>query len=132
MVTGIETAGLVIGSIPLILAGLEFYANGIAVTKRYWRYKEEFKSLIVELRTEHTMCVNSINMLLIGVVRQKDMSEFLTDPCGHRWKDENFERKLKERLGATYDSYIDTITSMNTTSEAFKQRLKLAPDGKVC
>lgn len=62
MVTGVETAGLVLGSIPLILASLEFYANGIAVTKRYWRYKEEFKSLVVELRTEHTMCVNSINM----------------------------------------------------------------------
>lgn len=40
MVTGVEAAGLVLGSIPLILAGLEFYAKGINVTKRYWKYKE--------------------------------------------------------------------------------------------
>lgn len=77
MVTGVETAGLVLGSIPLILSGLEFYANGIAITKRYRRYHEEFKSMIVELQTEYTMCVNSINMLLVGIVKQKDMAEFL-------------------------------------------------------
>ncbi|KAF2176892.1 hypothetical protein K469DRAFT_605562 [Zopfia rhizophila CBS 207.26] len=130
MVTGVETAGLVLGSIPLILAGLEFYANGIAVTKRYWRYREEFKSLIVELRTEHTMCVNSINMLLIGVVKQKDMAEFLVDPCGVRWKEEKFDRKLKQRLGTTYESYIETITQLHSTAKAFKQRLNLDASGK--
>lgn len=131
MVTGVETAGLVLGSIPLILAGLEFYANGIAVTKRYWRYREEFKSLIVELRTEHTICVNSVNMLLIGVVKQKDMAEFLVDPCGERWKEEIYDRKLKQRLGTTYESYIETITQLYSTANAFKQRLKLDASGKV-
>lgn len=40
MVTGVEAAGLVLGSIPLILAGLQFYVEGIHVTKRYWKYKE--------------------------------------------------------------------------------------------
>ncbi|KAF2728681.1 hypothetical protein EJ04DRAFT_581165 [Polyplosphaeria fusca] len=130
MATGIETAGLVLGSIPLILAGLEFYAKGIAVSKRYWRYREEFKSLLIELRTEHTMCVNSINMLLIGVVRHQDMKNFLANPCGDVWKDPKFERKLKERLDKTYDSYIDTITQMNATTEKFKERLKLDPSGK--
>lgn len=132
MATGVEIAGLVLGSIPLILAGLEFYANGIAVTKRYWRYREEFKSLLVELRTEHTMCINSINMLLIGVVKQKEMEDFLKYPYGDRWKDERFERKLKTRLGPTYESYTDTITQMRIVTDMFKQRLKLDLSGKVC
>ncbi|KAF2786300.1 hypothetical protein K505DRAFT_380358 [Melanomma pulvis-pyrius CBS 109.77] len=129
--SGIEVAGLVLGAIPLILAGLEFYANGIAVTKRYWRYREEFKSLVVELRCEKTMCENSINMLLIGVMPHKDMAEFLANPCSAaRWKDIKFEKKLRARLGPTYDSYIDTITQMNSTAMMFQQRLKLDSSGK--
>jgi hypothetical protein len=52
MVTGIETAGLVLGSIPLILASLQFYAEGINVTKRYWKYKE-FVSQMNEMRFAH-------------------------------------------------------------------------------
>lgn len=130
--SGVEVAGLVLGSIPLILACLEFYADGIAVTKRYWRYREEFKSLIIELRTEHTMCTNSIQMLLTGVVRKQDMAEFLACPCGEKWKEVKFEKKLKERLGSTYESYMDTIGQMNDTAENFKQRLKLGASGKVC
>jgi hypothetical protein len=129
--SGVEVAGLVLGSIPLILAGLEFYAKGIAITRSYGRYREEFKMLIVELRTEHTMCVNSIQMLLTGVVRKQYMADFLACPCGDRWKEEKFERKLKERLGPTYESYIDTIGQMNHTAEIFKQRLKLGASGKV-
>lgn len=60
------------------------------------------------------------------------MHEFLADPCGDRWKEEKFERKLRERLGPTYESYLDTITQMNVTAELFKQKLKLGPSGKVC
>ncbi|ORY02186.1 hypothetical protein BCR34DRAFT_605666 [Clohesyomyces aquaticus] len=129
MVTGVETAGLVLGSIPLVLAGLEFYVKGIAVTKRYWRYREEFKTLLVELRTENTLCVNSINILLKGVVRDDDMADFLANPCGERWKEEKFDRSLKDRLGSSYVSFIETIKQMNRTIERFKRQLKLDAEG---
>ncbi|KAF2491475.1 hypothetical protein BU16DRAFT_515854 [Lophium mytilinum] len=130
MVTGVETAGLVLGSIPLILAGLEFYGKGIAVSKRYWKYREGIKGLAVELKCESTMCLNSINMLLIGVVKPREMADFLKDPRGTRWKDAKFEKKLKDRLGTTYESYIDTIESMDAAVSKFLQRLKLDGSGK--
>ncbi|KAF2467714.1 uncharacterized protein BDR25DRAFT_305454 [Lindgomyces ingoldianus] len=130
MATGVETAGLVLGSIPLILAGLEFYMKGIAVTKRCFKYREQFNSLIDELRTENAICTNSINLLLVGIVKQKDMAEFLVDPCGDRWKEAKFDRKLKQRLGASYESYMATVSELSRAAQAFKQRLKLNPSGK--
>ncbi|KAF2006150.1 hypothetical protein P154DRAFT_529843 [Amniculicola lignicola CBS 123094] len=130
--SGVEAAGLVLGSIPLILAGLEFYAKGIAVTKRYWKYREEFKSLTTELRTENCMFERNIEMLLTGVVKPKEMAEFIADPCASRWNGTEFEEKLRGRLGApTYESYMDTIEQMKNTADAFKDRLKLSPSGKV-
>ena len=129
--SGIEVAGLVLGAIPLILAGLELYSNGISITKRYWRYREEFKSLVVELRCEHTMCVNSINMLLIGVMPAKEMAEFLVDPCNNdKWKGKKFDKRLRERLGPSYGSYMDTMAQINNTTNIFQQRLKLDSSGK--
>ncbi|KAF2016662.1 hypothetical protein BU24DRAFT_423039 [Aaosphaeria arxii CBS 175.79] len=128
--SGIEIAGLVLGAIPLVLASLEFYADGIAVTKRYLKFKHDFKSMLVELKTENTMCINSITMLLIGVVKPKEMNDFLEDPCGDKWKDPKFEKKLKERLGTTYESYLDTIREMNNVAIVFKQRLKLNDSGQ--
>ncbi|RYO94236.1 hypothetical protein DL762_000483 [Monosporascus cannonballus] len=130
MVTGVETAGLVLGAIPLVLSGLEFYAKGIAVTKRCFKYREQFQNLIRELRTENMICTNSINLLLVGVVTQKDMADFLADPCGDRWKEAKFDQRLKQRLGPSYDSYMATIDELSRTTEIFRQRLKLGSSGK--
>jgi hypothetical protein len=131
MVTGVETAGLVLASVPLIVAGLELYVKGIGTCRRFRRYKQELESLLLELRTEETMFVNTINILLVGVVRVQDMPAFLADPCGKRWNDPKFEKKLKDRLGMSYLTYIGTIGQMNVTADNFKERLKLDPSGNV-
>ncbi|OAL55261.1 hypothetical protein IQ07DRAFT_160947 [Pyrenochaeta sp. DS3sAY3a] len=130
MATGIEAAGLVLAAIPLILAGLQFYAEGIVVTKRYWKYKEEVNSLLYELRAENTMYINCINILLFGVVSQKDMAEFLKDPGGSRWKEKKFDQDLQRRLGASYDTYMETVQQMIKTADKFKEKLKLDQSGK--
>jgi hypothetical protein len=125
MATGIEAAGLVLGAIPLILAGLQFYSEGISVTKRYLKYKEEVNILLYELKVEISMYVNSINILLNGVVNKKEIVEFWNDPKAARWKEEKFDRKLRARLRTSYESYMDSITQMVTIAEKFKEQLKL-------
>lgn len=130
MATGIEAAGLVLGSIPLILASLQFYAEGIAVTKRFWKYKEEINILLYELGVENTMYINSINILLFGVVSQKEMPEFLLEPAGTRWKDQDFDRKLRARLGTSFDSYMDSIGRMIAVVDQLKERLRLNSAGR--
>jgi hypothetical protein len=59
------------------------------------------------------------------------MAIFLADPGGERWKDEHFDRKLKNRLGNSFTSYLETITQLMTISNLFKERLKLNSSGKV-
>jgi hypothetical protein len=78
----------------LILAGLRFYAQGTFVTNRYWKYREEVSSFLVELKTESSIYINSINMLVIGVIEQKDMSDLLASSGGELWKEQKFSRKL--------------------------------------
>ncbi|KAF2688849.1 hypothetical protein K458DRAFT_331478 [Lentithecium fluviatile CBS 122367] len=125
MVTGVETAGLVLGSIPLILASLEFYAKGIAVTRRCLKYEQQFNSLIVELQAENAIYTNTLNLLLAGIVKPKDMADFLANPRGKSWKEAEFDQKLNQRLGAAYWPYMATIGELNHSTERFRQKLKL-------
>jgi hypothetical protein len=131
MITGVEAAGLALATIPIILSAFELYANGISVTKRYIRYRTQFNELLRDLRAEHTIYVNTIQILLIGVVPRSEMSQFLADPRGERWKDPQFEGTLKNRLGQAYESYIATISKINECVDQFKERLRLDPSGKV-
>jgi hypothetical protein len=130
--SGVEVAGLVLGALPLLLAGLQFYAEGIAVTKRYWKYREEVNSLLDDLKAENAVYQNSIETLLLGVVDAKDVTEFLANPGGELWKAASFEGRLKKRLGASYDPYLSIVTKLRTTAEKFKDRLKLGDSGQVC
>ncbi|KAF3000945.1 hypothetical protein E8E13_008963 [Curvularia kusanoi] len=129
--SGVEVAGLVLGALPLLLAGLQFYGEGIAVTKRYWKYREEVNSLLDDLKAESAVYQNSIETLLLGVVDSRDVTEFLANPGGELWKAAAFERKLRKRLGASYDPYLSTILKLRNTAEAFKERLKLSDSGQA-
>ena len=129
--SGVEVAGLVLGALPILLAGLQFYAEGIAVTKRCWKYREEVNSLLDDLKAESSVYQNSIETILLGVVDARDVAEFLAKPGGDLWLAPSFERKLKKRLGTSYDAYLSTILKLCTTAETFKARLKLGDTGQV-
>jgi hypothetical protein len=99
MTSGVEAAGLVLGSLPLILAGLKFYAEGIAETRLFHMYRREVDDLVIGITAENAKYRNGIKLLLIGVVSTKDMADFLADPGGDLWKDKSFDERLRGRLG---------------------------------
>ena len=128
--SGIEVAGLVLGTIPLIAAGLETYIQGVATIRRYLKYKNELKSLLRALTTEYDIFRNSCEELLEGLVQTRTMALLLQDPGGDPWKDPMLEKKLRIRLQGAYTGYLETVDDMNSVVEEFKRRLKLK-DGKV-
>jgi hypothetical protein len=127
-----EITGLVLNSMPLIISSLQFYIGGIATDKRYSRYRDKVQMLIAELRTGHTMCKNAIKIMFTGVLKHNELVEFFADPCAERWRDEKYNRMLKEHLGTNYEPYMEMITHILDTINAFMKRLKLDPSGKVC
>jgi hypothetical protein len=128
--SGVEAAGLVLAVIPLLVSGLEFYARGVATSRRFGRYRQEFESLARELKTEETVLENSINHLLTGVIRSNDMPAFLSDPQGQQWKNANLEKKLRGRLGTSYEVYMGTVQHILETTEQFQARLRLTAQGQ--
>jgi hypothetical protein len=129
--SGFEIAGVVLGSMPLIISALEFYYKGIVTAKRFWRYKKEFRVLIDQIDTERGIFINTLEQLLTGVVRVEHMSDFLSNPVGEVWRDASIEAKLKDRLRAAYQIYMKNINGMEMRSKEMREKLALNADGTV-
>ena len=75
--SGVEAAGLILGALPLVVSGLESYIEGVATIKRYFRYKNELKSLLRALTTEYDIFRNTCEELLEGLVQAQKMMMLL-------------------------------------------------------
>ncbi|KAF2867800.1 hypothetical protein BDV95DRAFT_502195 [Massariosphaeria phaeospora] len=128
--SGFEVAGVVLGSLPLVLAALEHYAEGIATAKRFWRYKSEMRSLILQINTERSIFINTLEQLLTGIVRIEHMTELLSSPGGKAWVDSGVDGKLQDRLRDAYNIYLDNVRGMDRALEKMMAKLALGVDGK--
>ncbi|ORY13201.1 hypothetical protein BCR34DRAFT_623972 [Clohesyomyces aquaticus] len=126
--SGFEVAGVVLASLPLIVNALEHYAEGIATAKRFWSYKSEVRSLILQVNTERGIFINTLEQLLTGIVRGEHMAEFLTRR--ELWQDKEVEQKLKDRLRGAYAIYLGNVRGMDAELRRMMQKLVLGPDGK--
>jgi hypothetical protein len=128
MVTGIETAGIVL---PLIISALEHYAEGIATIHKWWRYQRELASLKRILGAEYDRYLNTCEELLAGTVPDAVLAQLLDSPGGIGWRDPDIDRRLRARLRRSFHSYLDTINDLNDVVMTLKKKLELGPDGKV-
>ncbi|KAH6681496.1 hypothetical protein B0J14DRAFT_530012 [Halenospora varia] len=130
MVTGVETAGIILGSIPLIVSALEHYAEGISTIEKWWKYKRELASLKRVLGAEYDRFLNTLEELLAGIVPDATLAALLNTPGGVAWGDPELNRKLQTRLRKSYNSYLDTVNDLNEVVTILKSKLELDPSGK--
>ncbi|KAF2126815.1 hypothetical protein P153DRAFT_297008 [Dothidotthia symphoricarpi CBS 119687] len=128
--SGFEVAGVVLGSLPLVISAFEHYAAGIATAKRFFRYKSEMRSLILQMNTERSIFINTMEQLLTGIVRIEHMANFVSNAGSDIWKERDIEMKLKDRLRGAYEIYIENVKGMELACNLMMKKLALDPDGK--
>jgi hypothetical protein len=129
--SGLEVAGVVLGALPLVISALEHYAEGIQTAKRYWRYKSELRSLILQIKTEREIFLNTLEQLLAGVVRIEHMTDFLSHPGGDAWSDADVDLKLQQRLRNAHKVYLGNVDGMSRSLKLMMEKLALDAEGKV-
>lgn len=131
MASGVEIAGIVLGSIPLVISALEHYAEGLGTIEKWWRYKRELASLKRILGAECDRFLNTLEELLAGLVPDGKLADLLNSPGGAGWADPDLNQKLQVRLRKSYGSYLDTVNDLNDVVSILKAKLELDPNGKV-
>lgn len=100
--SGFEVVGVVLASLPIVVAVQQSFANSITTWRKYHR---EVKMLIRTLETDDTRLESILEMLLIGIAPDDQMEEMVKDPFGPLWKDPIIHSKVRGRLWKSHDVF---------------------------
>ncbi|KAL8994644.1 MAG: hypothetical protein Q9169_005445 [Polycauliona sp. 2 TL-2023] len=131
MLSGVEVAGLVLATLPLVIDCLEHYNEGLKPLRDFVKYRQKIIQLALELRKQRRELYGTCERLLAGVVESEEQSaHLLHDPLSPDWKEESLVSKLQERLGGSYTLYFDIIHSLAGTLTQFAHQIGLDGQGK--
>jgi hypothetical protein len=135
MVTGVETAGLVLAAFPLVVNGLGSYVAG-ANTLRRWRnermYGRELKHLQRQLETQRVIYLDTLEELFTGVVYSDvERALLINDPSGSTWTRKEYETLLRERLGHSYHAYLATVNDLRESITVLEEKTSLNASEKA-
>ncbi|KIW09891.1 hypothetical protein PV08_11992 [Exophiala spinifera] len=126
MVTGIETVGVVLAILPLVVNQLDNYVRGIETLKgfRNKRHRRQLEEYSTRLGTQHAILLNSLEQALEGVVDyEDDISDLINCPLGSSWRNQEFQRKLSRKLDRNYDVFVRTTTEISRELQYLSTKL---------
>ncbi|KAK7960745.1 hypothetical protein PG988_011959 [Apiospora saccharicola] len=117
--SGIEVVGLVLGTIPLIIAAIEKYK----AVQSWRKYSRELSSIRRSLRAELVILEGTCEKLLTGLVAETDIENMIREPFGPLWKDERIHGTIRRRLWKAYETFENTVEDMNEAVEELSAKL---------
>lgn len=104
MVTGIETAGLVLAVLPLVISALESYQDGLQTIKRLYRSEAQLRKLIRTLKVQRSKYRSNLEKLIKAAAPDNGIQDVPEDFCDPIWHGELNDR-AKAYLGDRYESF---------------------------
>jgi hypothetical protein len=139
--SGLEIAGVLLGTFPLIISGIEHWRNCAKVGGYFWKVRKEYSRCKSDINFHEILYKRNLKELLLPIVAEAgDVDVLIGDPGGKGWKDQKLQEKLADRLQESYQVYVEVIEEMNETAEELSKDLcfvdvgvqaKLAPPSDV-
>ncbi|KAF2012655.1 hypothetical protein BU24DRAFT_411993 [Aaosphaeria arxii CBS 175.79] len=129
--SGVEVAGLVLGALPLVIAAIESYNEGLDPIKSMMRWERQLPQLIRKLRNEHVHFAQTMRQLLEPITDEFELDEMLSEPSGRLWKDHDMAEKLRDKLQESFMAYQATINEIETIMKEIARKLDVDRDKKM-
>lgn len=129
--SGFEVAGVVLGTIPLVISALEHYKQGISTIRKWRNYDRELRSLIRNLETERVRFQDVCEKLLVGLVPPRQIETMVEHPFGPAWHEDEVQAKIEARLWRSFNIFEEIVNDMGEATREMVAKLDLQPDGKV-
>jgi hypothetical protein len=126
MVTGIETAGVVLALLPFFVKSLSDYADGIDSLQlfRTGRYSRRFHEWSCSLETERVIMMNTVTDLLCDLIDDEELISAMKRDANHeQWRERETERELQRRLGEDYGLYLRLMKSVRSLLLEMEEKL---------
>jgi hypothetical protein len=130
MLTGVETAGLVLAAIPIFISALEHYNDSLDPIKAFWEYDCQFPIQIRRLCNQHIHYEQTLRLLVAPIADSDRVATMIINPNGDFWTSNEMQIRLEERLQESYHVYHETINHMEEIMKRWQwtSRLMTAKD----
>lgn len=130
VMSGFEVAGIVLGTIPLLVSALETYSK---LMRDWGKAPSELRSLNRQLSTERAKLYNVCDLLISDAVSHQDIESMLLNPFGPLWKVKETNDKIRRRLWDAYKPFEETVMEVDEALQSIMQRLRVqvSADGEV-
>ena len=116
MMTGVETAGLVLASFPILIKTIHAYQKGFEPLRDLWSFRSSaLPKILRRVRTQEIFVQDEVRSLLRYVLDDNDViNRVCEDLTSVEWKSQELDEALRLRLSPIrYDLYLGTITEMH-------------------
>jgi hypothetical protein len=122
--SGFEVAGVVLGSIPILLAALKLGGDAVQSSRQLFGYKAVLYRYQTILEAEAATYKNTLIFLLDDVASATKLESLLEDPNSEIWRDQSFVQRLRDkRLGENYNAVLNVMKAMDKTLCEFREKI---------
>ncbi|KAG5810240.1 hypothetical protein H9Q74_006580 [Fusarium xylarioides] len=126
--SGFEIAGIVLGSIPLLISAIEHYSDSLDRATAFFKWKDGLNSVLREFWYQHSSFELTLRNILKDVASPSEIEEMIGDPHHELWKSRDLSQALQEMLKFAYRPYISTIKDMHTCMKRLASHLDIDRD----
>ncbi|KAK0732478.1 hypothetical protein B0T21DRAFT_196453 [Apiosordaria backusii] len=124
--SGFEVAGILLGSVPLLISGLEHYRDGLETIEHMVRHVDFVERLVLSISTSLTLYRYSFELLLQQFMLPENLiNELCQQPGSSHWRNRDLDLKLRQRLGKDYNIYFKLVERLRSRLETLRRKLKL-------
>ena len=120
--SGFEIAGLILGIFPVLVKSLEAAVASVRQIQELQEWRVRLEGLRRDLSTQKTMYVNTLVLLLQEVIDPNDLSELLESGDPFLWQRPEYERRLRDTLGRSYETFLHLTEALQERLRALEQR----------
>ena len=122
MVVGVEVAGVVLGSLPLLISAIKHYNDGLHPIKVFFQKQYELDRFYRALDEQKTFLRLSLIELFGSnlLVLSEEQIEALQDDGNDLkilWEDKDLQGEVQQRLALAYMPYMNNIDRMKEALE---------------
>jgi hypothetical protein len=132
--SGFEVVGVVLGSVPLLISGLEHYRNGIDTIQNMVHYIEVVNIIVISVDTNLAIYQQSCEALLSRLMLPPHtFQELLDNPNSPLWSDREIASQIREQFGSNreYEVYLTAVKNLNQRISKLKSKLGLDDNFQV-
>ena len=126
---GIEIAGLVLGSFPILLKCLDCYRQVFETLEDWWNFRTHFIAFVDDIRHQMMRYNENIIQLLDPMFSDNDsLIALVRNARDPRWTDGSLDILLEQRLASEYGRVVRIIKRMEEVMGDLKKLLKIQDD----